>query len=89
MVAHRVRDELVLVHLETNRIFELTTTAGRVWDLLETMVDPDAIQEILQREYEVAADRLTLELDRTLALLAENRLVEVVPIDAAPTEVGR
>lgn len=77
VVAHRIRDELVLVNLETNKIFELTPTAARVWDLLDHETDADAILEVLQHEYDVDPDRLARELERTLDSLAENRLIEI------------
>src|SRR5215207_8182687 len=41
VVAQRIGDDVVLVHLRTNRIFELNATGGRVWALLAAGAGPD------------------------------------------------
>jgi hypothetical protein len=59
----------VLVHLQTNRIFELNATGVRVWELAGEGADLDAIERTLLEEFAVDPDRLRSEL---LALV--NRL---------------
>ncbi|MEO5896085.1 MAG: PqqD family protein, partial [Vicinamibacterales bacterium] len=68
VVSSRMGDTGVLVHLRTNRIFEVNATGLRIWELAadgRTLLD---IKETLQREFEVDTDRLEAEL---LALVAE------------------
>jgi len=68
VVSSRMGDSGVLVHLQTNRIFEVNATGLRIWELAgdgRTLLD---IRETLQREFEVEPERLETEL---LALVAE------------------
>jgi hypothetical protein len=68
VVSSRMGDTGVLVHLRTNRIFEVNATGLRIWELAaegRTLLD---IKERLQREFEVEPERLEMEL---MALVAE------------------
>jgi len=68
VVSSRMGDTGVLVHLQTNRIFEVNATGLRIWELAgegRTLLD---IKERLQREFEVEPERLEMEL---MALVAE------------------
>jgi len=68
VVSSRMGDAGVLVHLRTNRIFEVNATGLRIWELAgdgRTLLD---IRDRLQREFEVEQERLEVEL---LALVAE------------------
>ena len=68
VVSSRMGDSGVLVHLQTNRIFEVNATGLRIWELAgngRTLLD---IKERLQREFEVEPERLETEL---MALVAE------------------
>jgi hypothetical protein len=71
-----VDDEAVLVHLETNRIFTLTETGARFWQLLAEGRDRPAIEQELLREYDVAEQDLEAEVDSLLRELAAEDLVE-------------
>lgn len=77
VVAQRVRGDLVLVHLDTNQIFDLTPSAARLWDLLESPVGPDALVDLLLDEFEVPRDLLAADVERTLESLARHRLVRI------------
>jgi hypothetical protein len=59
VVARRLEDEVVLVHLGTNRIYSLNATGGRYWELLEEGLGHEIIVRRLQDEFEV--DKQTLE----------------------------
>lgn len=76
VVGRRVGEELVLVDLETNRIFSLNATGARIWELLEAGLEPTAIHAALQAEFEVG-EPLSAEIDRLLAALMDEELVEV------------
>jgi hypothetical protein len=65
-VARRVGDQVVLVQLRTNRIYELNRTGARLWELLQGGAD-----------LEQARDQMLLEFDVTEAEL-RNNLEEIV-----------
>jgi coenzyme PQQ synthesis protein D (PqqD) len=73
-----LEQEAVLVHLETNRIFTLTETGARFWQLLAEGRDRPAIEQELLREYDVAEPELVTEIDSLLRELAAEGLVERV-----------
>ena len=65
-MGRRLGDAGVLVNIQTNDIFELNDTAMRVWELLDTAEDLEAIVSQVVLEYEV--DRDTAERETRLAL---------------------
>ena len=75
VVAERMGDELVLVHLATNRIYELNHTAARVFELIREGHDRPALERALSAEFEVAPRELAVHLDR---LLGELRTAKVL-----------
>jgi hypothetical protein len=75
VVSSRLGDGGVLVHLRTNRIFELNATGYRIWELIGAGHDRTTIAQRLQEEFLVPADRLQRELeDLVAALVAEGLL---------------
>ena len=69
--------EAVLVHLGTNRIFTLTSTGARFWQLLAGGSDREAIEEQLLEEYDVPQPKLSGEIDSLVRdLTAEGLLTE-------------
>ena len=58
VVSRRLDDEVVLVHLGTNRIYRLNSTGGRYWELREEGLEQDEIMARLEEEF--AVDRATL-----------------------------
>jgi hypothetical protein len=70
-------DEIVLFHLETDRFYELNTTAARFWELL---CEPDGgvrLYEQMMAEFEVGPDDLTSEAEALLTSLRKEDLVSV------------
>jgi hypothetical protein len=78
VVGQRLGDEVVLVSLQTNRIFELNRTSGRFWELLQEETDRDRIEESLLEEFEVNGAELSGEVDRLISSLADEGLVRVL-----------
>jgi hypothetical protein len=78
-VAQRVGDELVLIHLTTDRIYVLNSTAARAWELLCAEHDIEAVRRGLLQEFAVSEDQVSEELDRLLEWL---RVEQVVLPDA-------
>jgi Coenzyme PQQ synthesis protein D (PqqD) len=75
VVARRLEDEVVLVHLRTNRIYTLNETGARFWELLGEGRDRAEIERQLLHEFEVEPEQLKEELERTVSLLSRERLV--------------
>jgi hypothetical protein len=76
VVAQRVEDQIVVVNLTTNRIFALSSTAARVWELLSEGRDQSEIQAQLSQEYAIDGPELRKEIERLLAELNAESLVE-------------
>jgi hypothetical protein len=70
-----VHDEVVLVHLETNRIFALSPTAARFWELIEEGCSPVEAEARLAEMFDVDAAELSREVDKCITHLVEEGLV--------------
>jgi hypothetical protein len=58
VVARRVGEAAVLVHLGSNRIYELNDTGARIWELAGAGTTLDALIDRLEDEFDT--DRATL-----------------------------
>jgi hypothetical protein len=62
VIAKRLDEATVLVHIPTNRIFELNETGSRIWELLGQGLDTNRIVQKLVDEFDVedvqAADQV-------------------------------
>ena len=76
VVSSRLGDVGVLVHLETNRIFELNATGVRIWELAGDGRTLGEIEATLQREFEVEPERLRRELAALVAELTREGMVD-------------
>lgn len=77
VVSRRLEDEVVLVHLRTNRIYTLNETGARLWELLKDGRGRAEIEEQLLQEFEVERDQLQEEVERIVSLLSREGLVSV------------
>jgi Coenzyme PQQ synthesis protein D (PqqD) len=75
VVARRLEDEVVLVHLGTNRIYSLNATGGRYWELLEEGLGHEIIVRRLQDEFDVDEQTLEREIASITADLRREGLV--------------
>ena len=75
VLAKRVGDEIVLVHLETNRIFELNRTAASLWDALAAGSTRGELEERLAVEFDIERDALAREIDDLLGQLTSEGLI--------------
>lgn len=73
----RLGDEIVLVNLRTNLIFELNRTGARFWELLAEGYDRVEIERRMLGEFDVARDTLRGEIDGILSSLHVAGLVTV------------
>jgi hypothetical protein len=75
VLAKRVDDEIVLVHLETNRIYELNATAAFLWDALAAGSTRAELEQRMALEFDVEPQQLAREIDEMLRRLASERLI--------------
>jgi len=75
VLARRMPGGTVLVHLESNRIFELNETGARVWELIGEGLERDQVVQCLVQEFAVDATRASTELDVLVADLEREGLL--------------
>ena len=76
VLCRQVKDGAVLIHLETNQIYDLNRTGYRIWQLLQEGSDPAAIQDRIRQEFEVDAAVAAHELRTLLDQLSSEGLIE-------------
>lgn len=76
VMARRLGDEMILVHLKRNRMFSLNRIGARVWELLEaTEGDPVVVRSWLLEEFSVSQEELEVDLEALIGdLLREEML---------------
>ena len=83
ITSHRVDGELVLVHLESNKIFQLSSSAGRFWEILNEMnndatsVNVASVFEQMLDEYNVSQDLLLANITALVGELAKYEFVSL------------
>lgn len=77
VVAQRLGDEVVVVHLRTNQIFILNRTGARFWELIESGSDLDSVREKMLAEFEVEESQLMKELEDFVEHLSRAELINV------------
>lgn len=75
VVAQRLGDEIVLVHMNTDRIFVLNRTGARLWELLCEQLDQGAIRRRLVSEFDVDEAQVAGEVDELLRALMEEQMI--------------
>ena len=76
VLCRQVKDGAVLIHLETNQIYDLNRTGFRIWQLLQEGSDPAAIQDRIRQEFEVDSAVAARELRTLLDQLSSEGLIE-------------
>lgn len=74
-MSRKIEDRLVVVNLQTNRIYELNPTASRLWELLEAGRDRSDLERAMLEEFDVHRPELSSNLDETLATLSAEGLI--------------
>ena len=75
VLARRLPGGAVLVHLGTNRIFELNETGAKVWELLSEGLDRSQILQRLIGEFEVEPAQAAADLSSVLDHLEREGLL--------------
>ena len=76
VVSRRLGDEVVLVHLKSNRIFALSPSGARFWELLSDGRTRPEIEACLLEEYDVSRDEVSVEIDLLVRALEDEGLVQ-------------
>jgi hypothetical protein len=79
VVSRRVNDEMVLVHLDTNRIYSLSRTAAHFWELIAGGSGRAEAEARLAETFDVEPAELAREVDRCVQQLVDEGLVEAQP----------
>jgi hypothetical protein len=75
VISKRLDEATVLVHIPTNRIFELNETGTRVWELLGQGLDTDTIVGFLVEEFDVDKARASNQVNDLLIQLRTKDLL--------------
>ena len=75
VVAQPLGTGTVLIHLQTNQIYELNRTGGRIWELLAAGLDQAAIRTRMEEEFDVSSEQAEREIGRLLAVLQAEQLI--------------
>ena len=75
VTAERVDGGSVLVHLETNEIFELNATGSRIFELLRSQKSRSEIGQALVEEFEIESVTAERKLDEFLAELRRRKIL--------------
>ena len=76
VLCRQVKDGAVLIHLETNQIYDLNRTGYRIWQLLQDGSDSTAICNTLRQEFDVDPAVAAHELQALLDRLTSEGLLE-------------
>jgi Coenzyme PQQ synthesis protein D (PqqD) len=75
VVVQKMGNATVLLHLRSNRFYQLNSTGSRLWELLSAGQTPIQIRENLLQEFEIDEPRLTHEITALLASMKKENLV--------------
>lgn len=76
VIARHLGEGAVLVHLPTNRVFELNHTGTRVWDLIGEGVSFDRMVQTLADEYDMHPDGVATDVTELIAWLRDEELIQ-------------
>jgi Coenzyme PQQ synthesis protein D (PqqD) len=75
VVAREMEGIAVLIHLETNRIYELNGSGARIWTLLEQGLGRNAICTRLRADFDAPEGEIEQTVDALLSDLTREGLV--------------
>jgi|RhiMethySRZTD1v2_1073278.scaffolds.fasta_scaffold1778164_2 hypothetical protein len=74
LIARRVGDTMVLIRLNTNRIYELNATGARIWELLKDGMTRAQVVETLSTEFDASRNEIQSAVDALLDSLRQQEL---------------
>jgi hypothetical protein len=75
VIAKRLDQTSVLVHVPTNRIFELNETGSRVWEMIGESLNADQIVQRLTDEFDVEKGHAADQVNELLTRLRDEGLL--------------
>jgi hypothetical protein len=78
VIGQRLGHEHVLVHLQSEQIFELNRTAARIWELLQSTTSVEEIERRLLAEFDVSAEQLAVEMQQLVQSLLDKDLLVAI-----------
>ncbi len=75
----KVGDELVMMSAESGSYVGLTEVGARIWELLQTPQEVDALCSKLREEFDVSAETCRTDVDAFLSELTKHGAVELDP----------
>lgn len=75
VVARRLGDVVILIHLKTNRIFELNSSGARLWELMSAGSGRDEIRDTILREFDVSESEINRAIDELTSWLTAEGLL--------------
>lgn len=82
-LAAKVGDELVMMSAEKGNYIGLSEIGARIWELIETPREVDAVCAQLQNEYDVAPEVCRTEVETFLNDLVKHGAIALDPPPAA------
>ena len=79
----KVGNELVMMSAEKGNYIGLSEVGARIWDIIETPSEMDAVCARLQEEYEVAPETCRVEVENFLSELVKHGAIALDPPSAA------
>ena len=79
----KVGNELVMMSAEKGNYIGLSEVGARIWDIIETPSEVDAVCARLQEEYEVAPETCRVEVENFLSELVKHGAIALEPPSAA------
>jgi hypothetical protein len=76
-VAKPMENSVVLIHLGTEKIFELNPTAARIWDLIAEGLTREDIHSRICVEFDVPREVAAQEMEELLSSLISENFVSV------------
>jgi Coenzyme PQQ synthesis protein D (PqqD) len=76
VIARHLGEGAVLVHLPTNRVFELNHTGARVWELIGEGVSFDRMVQTLADEYDMRPEGVAADVTELIAWLRDEELIQ-------------
>jgi hypothetical protein len=77
VIEQRMDDQMVLLNLRTNQLYQLNHTAARLWELIRAGQNESQIQEQLSNEFDVEPDQLEAEVRSMIESFQAQKLVIV------------
>jgi len=76
IIARATGETMVLVHPQSNHIYELNTTGSRIWELIGSGASDSEVVRLLSAEFAVSAEVAKRDLQALLSDLEREGLLE-------------